>query len=88
MAGPEVELLRGLLVLVDHTSVGSGQLNGPADDGVQDRLKVERRADGAAHRAQRLQLLDRARQLEGARLQLLEQPDVLDRDDGLVGEGR
>ena len=37
--------------------------------------------------AQRLQLADRSRELAGPRLELLEQPHVLDRDHRLVGKG-
>ena len=37
--------------------------------------------------AERPELLDRARELPRARLHLVEQPHVLDRDHRLVGEG-
>ena len=51
------------------------------------RVQVEGRADRLADLPQGLQLLDRARQFLRARLQLLEQADVLDGDHRLVGEG-
>ena len=51
------------------------------------RLKVERGAtDDLEHLARRRLLLERVRQVAVTRLQFLEQPDVLDGDDGLVGE--
>ena len=68
-------------------AVCAGELIGVRDDGVEHGLEVERRAEGLADVAQRLQLADRPRELAGTRLQLLEEPDVLDRDHGLVGEG-
>ena len=52
------------------------------------RLQVGRRAaDDAQDLAGRRLLLQRLGQLAVALLQLLEQPRVLDGDDGLVGEG-
>ena len=75
----QLELLGGLVVLVDRAAGGAGELAGARDDRVEHRLDVERRADGLADLAQRRQLLDRAGQLARPRLQLLEQPDVLDR---------
>ena len=54
---------------------------------MKDGLDVERGADRAPDLAERLQLVDRPRQLARPRLQLLEEPDVLDGDHGLVGEG-
>ena len=49
-------------------------------------LEVEGGADRLADLAERLELADRARQVLGARLQGLEQPDVLDGDHRLIGE--
>ena len=86
-ARAEPELLGGLVVLEDRASVGPRQLTGAGDDRVEHRVEVERRADRAADLAQRRELLHRARQLARPRLQLLEQPHVLDGDDRLVGEG-
>ena len=84
---PLDELLGALVVLEDHAAVQPRQLDGPRHDRGQHRLEIERGADRAADLAQRRELLDRARQLLRPRLQLLEQADVLDGDDGLVGEG-
>ena len=59
-----------------------------SDDGIEDRLQIERRAaDDVQHIARRGLILERLRQLARARLHLLEQPRVLDGDHGLVGEG-
>ena len=57
-------------------------------DRVEHRLHVGRRAaDDAQDLRRRRLLLQRLGDLGVARLQLLEQPHVLDRDHGLVGEG-
>ena len=68
-------------------AVGAGELVGAGDDRAEHGLEVERGAEGLADLAQRLQLLDRAGELGRARLQLVEQPRVLDGDGRLVGEG-
>ena len=58
------------------------------DYGVEHRLHVRRRAaDDAEHLGRGGLMLQRFAQFRIARLQLLEQPDVLDRDHRLVGEG-
>ena len=49
-------------------------------------VDVEARADGLAHLAQRLQLLDLVRELRAAGLQLLHQLHAVDRHRGLAGE--
>ncbi len=84
---PQVEDLGALVVLPDGAAPRAGQLGRARHDGLQDRVEVERRADGLADVAERAELLDRAAQLAGALLQLAEQPRVLDGDDRLVGEG-
>ena len=76
-----------LFVLVDRAAVGPGQLTRTGDDRLEHDLQIERRADRPADLPQRLQLLDGSRQLAGPGLQLLEEPDVLDGDHRLVGEG-
>ena len=50
-------------------------------------MQVERGADRLGDLAEGAQLLDRLRKLARARLHLVEQPHVLDRDHRLVGEG-
>ena len=58
------------------------------DDGVEDRLHVGgRAADDAEHLGGRRLMLQRLAQFCVALLEFLEQPDVLDGDHGLVGEG-
>ena len=55
---------------------------------MQDRLEVERRAaDDLQHIAGRRLLLERLGEVAVPGLELREQADVLDGDDGLVGEG-
>jgi hypothetical protein len=58
------------------------------DDGIEDGSQLRRRAaDDVEHVARRGLVLERFLQLRGPRLHLLEQPDIVDGDDGLVGEG-
>ena len=83
----QLEMLGRLVVLVDRAAGIPDQLTGARDDRVEHRLDVECRTEGLTDLAQRGQLPDRPRQLACPRLQLLEQPHVLDGDDGLVGEG-
>ena len=60
---------------------------GALDDGIEHRLHVRRRAaDDAEHLGRRRLMLQRLAQFRVALLQFFEQPDVLDSDDGLVGE--
>ena len=57
-------------------------------DSIQHRVKIRRRArDDAQDLARRRLLLERLRQIAVARLQLLEQPHVLDGDHRLRGKG-
>ena len=76
-----------LIVLVDHPGIGARELRGPGHDRAQHGPEIECGADRLTDLAERGQLPDRPRQLSGAGLQLLEQPDILDGDDRLVGEG-
>ena len=80
------ELLDAFVVLEDRAAVRVGELDGAADDGGEDGVEVERRADGAPDVAESRELADGARELLRPRLQLGQQPRVLDGDDGLVGE--
>ena len=58
------------------------------DDGVEHRLHVGRRAaDDAEHLGRCRLMLQRLAQFRVALAEFLEQPHVLDGDDGLVGEG-
>jgi hypothetical protein len=67
---------------------GATDTRGGLRDRLEHRLEIGgRAADDAEHVAGRLLLLDGLGQLSVARLQLLEQADVLDGDDRLVGEG-
>ena len=55
---------------------------------VEHRLQVERRAaDDLQHVRRRGLVFEQFRQIVGALVQFVEQPDVLDGDDRLVGEG-
>ena len=69
-------------------SLGPGQPRRVLDEGFQHGLEIERRAaDHLEHFAGRRLLLERDPQLTVARLQLREQPHVLDGDHSLVGKG-
>jgi hypothetical protein len=82
-----VEALAALVEFVHDAAVAAGKLHGAADDGGEDGLEIERGANGLADRVQRLELLYGMGEFPGPRLELAEQPDVLDGDDRLVSEG-
>jgi hypothetical protein len=88
VGGAEVEGFGRLVVLEDRAGVGPGELAGPSHDRLEHRVQIEGRAEGPADIAERPKLAHRARQVLGPSFEFLEQPDVLDGDDGLVGEGR
>ena len=71
-----------------HHVIDPTNPRGALDDGVKDRLHVRRRAaDDAEHLGRCRLMLQGLAQFCIAFLQFFEQPDVLDGDDGLVGEG-
>ena len=86
VARAEAELLARLVVFPDGAAGGARELIGAGDDGLQHRLEIERRADGAADITERGQLVHRASQVVRPSLQFREQPYVLDGDHGLIGE--
>src|SRR5262249_28646350 len=86
-ASPRLEGLRKLVELVDDPAVATGELDGAADDGLEHGLELECGADSSADFTERAKLRDRLREIARARLHLLEQPHVLDRNHCLVGEG-
>src|SRR4029453_1164452 len=72
----------------DEPGVGAAQARGVLYQRLEDRLEIDRRgAEALKDFAGGGLLLERFGQIAVARLQLLEQPHVLDGDDGLVGEG-
>ena len=83
----QLELTVGLVEHIDRAGLGAGKLRRLRDDGVEHGLQIERRIDRLADLTERAQLPDRLRELARARLHLVEQPHVLDRDHRLVGEG-
>src|SRR5262249_53667342 len=85
---PEIKLLWDLVVFVNDPSAGAGELHSAVDDGSEDRLQVQARADGLADLPKGFQFFYRAHQLVCAGLQLLKQADILYGDDRLVGERR
>src|SRR5688572_15237865 len=72
VARPQVKLLRGLVVFVNNTAIGSRQLDGPRDDGLQHSLKIEGRAYRLADLAQGFHFFYGLDQLTCPFLQLLE----------------
>ena len=88
IVGPRHEHSGRLVELVDRAAgVGLRQLDCVGDDGHQHGLEVQRGADRLADFPERAHFLDGARERLGARLELLEQPHVLDGDHRLIGEG-
>ena len=87
-AGAQHELRRRRLELEDRAAVGPRELDRAGDDRRQHLVEVEARADRLADLAERAQLVDRARELLAALLELLEQLHVLDRDRALGRERR
>jgi hypothetical protein len=82
-----VNFLARVVVLPDRAAGGARQGSRARDDRLQHRFEIEGRAQRPADVTERGQLVHRARELARSRLQLGQQPRVLDGDDGLVGEG-
>ena len=71
-----------------HHVINPTNPRGALDDGVEDRLHVRgRAADDAEHLGRCRLMLQGLAQFCVALLEFFEQPHVLDRDDGLIGEG-
>ena len=87
VARAELNSSARLVVLEDRAAVRARELDGAADDRGEDGVEIERGADGAPDVAERGELIDGARELVRARLQLGQQARVLDRDHRLIGEG-
>ena len=81
-----MERLRWLIILVDRAPVGTAELDSVGNDSGEHCVQVEGRVDRLADFPQGLQLFDRLHQFARARLQLLEQADVLDGDHRLVSK--
>ena len=87
IGGAEVKLFRGLVIFVNRPAVGAAQLDRMGDDSRQHRFEVERGADYLADFAEGFELAYRTGQFVGSLIQFFEQPDVLDGDHRLIGEG-
>ena len=71
-----------------HHVIDPANPRGALDDGVEHRLHVRRRAaDDPEHLGRCRLMLQGLAQFGVALLEFFEQPDVLDGDHGLVGEG-
>jgi hypothetical protein len=68
--GPQAKLVSNVVVFVNQATFGCGQLAGSGDDGVEYRVEVERRVDGAANLRQRLELFGQLAQLVALGLRL------------------
>ena len=76
------------LVESQHHVIDPTNPRGALDDGIKHRLHVRRRAaDDAEHLGRCRLMLQRLAQFRVALAEFLEQADVLDSDDGLIGEG-
>ncbi len=74
---------------MDGRELGLAQLRGTSGDCLENRLHVARRAaDDGEHLGRCRLMFQRFAQIVRALTQLLEQPRILDRDDGLGGEVR
>ena len=71
VTGPEVELLRSFIVLVDHAATSSGELDSVANDGAEHSLKIESGTDCLTDFSERFQFSDRSRQLTRTFFELL-----------------
>ena len=76
------------LAYCDRCVIGAAKPGGRFDYCVQHRLDIRgRAADNLQHVAGRGLVLERFLEIARAGVQFVEQADILDRDDGLVGEG-
>jgi hypothetical protein len=72
---------------IDISKLGVADANGLLQHGLEHGLQIARRtADDLEHLRRGRLLLQRFRELDGALTQLVEQPRILDGDDGLIGE--
>src|SRR6185437_3140028 len=70
-AANPAEARAGLVVFVEHAAIRAGEMRGSGDDRIEDGVEIEARAHGARNLAQHVQLLERARELAGTRLDLV-----------------
>src|SRR5262249_25878791 len=84
----QLEFLADLVENIDGAGLGAGKLGRLGYDGSQDGLQVDGRIDRLGDLAKRAQFFNRLREFARARLHLVEQAHVLNRDHRLVGEGR
>src|SRR5262249_39672561 len=87
MAGPEMELFRSLVVLVNDTTIGSRELDSMAHNRAEHSLEVESRTDRLTDLTQCPQLVDGLRKVTGSCFEFLEQANVLNGDYRLIGKG-
>ena len=71
---------------IDRAGLSARQLHCLGDDGGEHGFEIERRVHRLRHFAERAQLLNGAAKFVGALAQFVQQPSVLDCNDGLVGE--
>src|ERR1700730_12457009 len=88
IGGAQSKFPASVIEHIDGTGLGIGELCRLGDDGSQDGLKIERRVHRLADLAERTQLANRLAEFARARLHLIAQSCVLDRDHSLVGKGR
>ena len=88
IGGAQMKFALQVVEHVDCARLGAGQLHCFGDDGREDGFQIERRVHRLRDLAERTQFADRAAKLVGALAQFVEQPRILDGDDGLAGEAR
>ncbi len=77
----------GPAVAEDDAGIAASEADRTVEDRHQDAAQIQGRADCLPNLAQRLQFLDRTRQILGALAHFVKQADILNRDHRLVGEG-
>ena len=87
VGGAQMKFALPIVEDIDRAGLGAGKLHRLGDDGGEHGLKIERRVHRLGHFAERAQLIDRAAKFIGALAQFVQQSNILDRDDCLVGEG-
>ena len=87
MTRSQVKLFGAFIVFVDDPAIGSRKLDRVGRDRGENGPKVQSRANRLADFAQGFQFPHRPRKFLGAQFEFLKQPNVLDGNHSLCGEG-
>src|SRR5262249_60248573 len=86
VARSKKKLLLSLIVLVDNTTIRSGEPNGGGNNRGEYRLKIQTQNDGFSDLSQGLYFTDPSPQLTGSDFQFFGEPDRLNLHHPLVGK--